>query len=1062
MKPKTLPQKIDPRRKEDILNLLQQRLPGYIVEWQPTSQSIGQGLLHASAGQIETLLDRLNHIPFKQKLAFLETLGICLIPAQSARAPIVFELAADASDSRAPRGTQLAAPPPPDGTQQIVFETEQTIGLSAAKLTDVFSLWPGRDSYINHQTAVSNKTPFTLLAPSELKQTKHHIYIAHKQLLALSGEVELEVQFDLIQNSDEPLETIWEYWDGNIWRGFVKDSSGDGTRGWQQSGRLRLVTDCADAKPKEIDGIEAYWLRGRLDEPLPPDPAQTLPLVDGVQLRSIMKRPLTIETTPSEPIAPETSLKANIYLDASGTPIPHVTFADTSIVENPQANIVNVNGLPLDQALVEDAPADVTKPFYPLGQMPQPGSAFYFTHESIFSKPGAEVELYLQLADTPQNAYSLDNTSNKNLPHSVQWEYWNGRQWNRIDGFVNDGEKHDPRDFTASDIVKFTIPLDMALVTVNDIEARWVRVRLISGGYAQKQAVSWNTNNTFSYVMPRPPALATVLIGYTWQYGPFKPDQALTYNDFTHDDVTEEASWPGRPFLPFSHLADQTPAVYLGFDKPLPVDRLSLFWHFVEDPEKPRGAARVWEYWDGFNWRDLAVQDETNQLRVPGMVSFINPANSRPLARFGTERTWLRSRLKTDAPPDPAELNRIYFNAVWAAQQQTITNEPLGVSNGRLNQQIQFRQYPILPNEQIELRELSGARAAIEWRILVAELFDDDPTVVKRIEEKLQIEGTSSEIIEGTVRLIRDRTKRVSEVWVRWQSQPTLAASKAEDRHYTLANGRGLLQFGDGQNGRVPPAGVLIRAAQYRTGGGKDGNVGAETITQQLAGVGGVEALFNPTPAEGGADGETVEAVAQRGPYTIRHQGRALSAVDYETMAYESSSAVAVAYAQPFRDYGRLPRPGRLTLTIIPWSKADQPWPTFGLRQHVLNYIADRAPADVIAAQQIYVTGPAYQTVNIFAVIAPTSPEMAGILDEEMRSTLRHFFHPLYGGTTGKGWRPGQPVYLSDVVASLHKLANLDAIQTLEMSSQSVLQRERVKILPDHIAAIGDIQLQII
>jgi predicted phage baseplate assembly protein len=309
--------------------------------------------------------------------------------------------------------------------------------------------------------------------------------------------------------------------------------------------------------------------------------------------------------------------------------------------------------------------------------------------------------------------------------------------------------------------------------------------------------------------------------------------------------------------------------------------------------------------------------------------------------------------------------------------------------------------------------------------------------------------------------LIRNRDKKVTEVWIRWHHQLVLLASGPEDRHYMLNHTTGQLQFGDGQNGRIPPAGAQIRAARFRAGGGRVGNVAAEQINQQLSSIGGVEKLFNPVAAEGGADAETIESVAQRGPFTVRHQGRAISAIDYETMAYEASAAVAVAHAQPLRDNGRIRRPGRLTLTIIPWSEAERPWPTFGLRQRVLRYIAAHAPADLVAADKIMVTGPNYQPVNVTAVLTPQSAENAGIVDQAVRAALRQFFHPLFGGPDGTGWKPGQTVYLSDVAARLGHVPGIDAIQSISMTSQAILQSERVRILEDHIAVIGDIQLQI-
>ncbi len=58
--------------------------------------------------------------------------------------------------------------------------------------------------------------------------------------------------------------------------------------------------------------------------------------------------------------------------------------------------------------------------------------------------------------------------------------------------------------------------------------------------------------------------------------------------------------------------------------------------------------------------------------------------------------------------------------------------------------------------------------------------------------------------------------------------------------------------FGYGVQGRVPPAGAVIMAWQYVSGGGAAGNVKAGAITQLLAGIGGIDGVTTLRPAEGG------------------------------------------------------------------------------------------------------------------------------------------------------------------------------------------------------------------
>lgn len=1256
---------LDPREAAQIIAELLMRRPGYVGEWLPSKKGTDAAIVQIFARYLYAILKRLNQAPEKNKLAFLDLLGIQLIPAQSARAPVVFQLSAQATDSRVPAGTRLAAPPPPERTDQIVFETERATGLAAAKLKEIVSLWPGRDQYIDHSTAFLAGQAFQPFKKNELQDTPHIIYIAQDILLALAGKVRLDVEFELVQPSNESLDILWEYWDGKVWRGFkaMNPSCGeeegklDGTGGLTRSGRFRLEADCAETskitlnkaslrvseqsleslksegipddviekleniKDQEITGeanfldvlkktigdqrteqfkpailkhvvrgIEAFWIRGRLTEPLPPNPAQVLPEVENIRLQTVITRPPLCTTSEERRVTFDSLIPGTQYGAPAGDKSGDVIFTEDGIPvsvhdfkftngggtfnfcevgpalpnsgtgQNLQINNINLkfdltsldgvvdyvrfefldqggsenisvndgpifagelqsapvniapgvkltvtkkdeggeviitgsvktllvggqefsldnvfarltlsNGFLPDKAFADATALDLSKPFYPLGQQPKPGSVFYFTSEELFSKPNAKAQIFMKTAPTPEQSLNVQpgtdaSTTKVALTHKLVWEYWNGKDWVVIPLLpVND--PNNKSDFEYGDVFEFNIPEDMTPSKVNDEEARWVRARLESGGYGFTAKVAWSdatsgTPNEFTYVIPQPPALADFRLCYAWQYGPFHPERVLTYNDFQYEDHTDEAKWPGRTFQPFKPVSDVTPALYLGFDKKLPVDRLNLYFDILEQRGETRGPALLWEYWDGISWRDFSVEDETRHLRIPGLLSFIAPDDSRPLARFGTELHWLRGRLKEDGPPGEPTVNGIFPNAVWTVQQQTITDETIGLSTGQPNQVFTFRQIPVLAGEHIEVRELTGPQANVEWRILAMEIFGGDNKIILELEAMLGKEGSQIDIGKGDLRLRRDRNKRVTEVWLSWQAKKHLFFSGSTDRHYVVERARGRLIFGDGERGKIPPLGASILTRKYRTGGGLVGNVAARTITQLLGGIPGIEAVFNPKPAEGGADGETLEALSIRGPQTIRHRGRALLAEDYETMAKEASPAVAFARAIPSRDPSGRKVPGWVTLLIIPQSEESRPWPSFGLREHVRKFIESHASADLAGANHIYVTGPEYLAIDLEATIIPLDPAEAGAVEKRAREALETFFHPLRGGPNGGGWELGRDVFLSDVASVLERVEGVDYVEEIALLLNGALQRERVRIAEDRIVVAGEIRIK--
>jgi uncharacterized phage protein gp47/JayE len=1127
---------LDSRAEHEVVQQVLRARAGFVPEWQAVDRSPGSAVARILARYLSAVIQRLNQAPAKAKLAFLDTVGVRLIPAQAARAPLVFVMAKDAAPGRITAGAAAAAPAAPGRQDPTTFETERAIGAMTGRITQLFSLRPGRDEYIDHSEKFLAGQPVRLFARPDLERVEHDIYIAHDPLLALSGEVDLRLHFELHQPSSEHLSVRWQFWNGTVWRDFLDIKPAcragsaptlDSTEGFQSSGQIQLIVSGADAKPREVFGVKSFWVRGRLDEALPPDPSATLPEIDSIRISSSVASPLvfTIEfaglrgdirpssvafvhltNVAGEPLSGATVVAE----DASGgvrTPFPPL-MAGSEVVPGlysaagfdfapayrfrvelndqigrianavqlssttPIADLVlTVEGLEPDKAFADSEKLDVSKPFFPLGLQPQPGATFYVSNDEVLSKPGAAVRLFFAKTQSPLDAANIDAESSgvevsatgsarTPLEHVLSWEYWNSRQWVP---FMR--SSLGLRDFTRTEIIDFTVPLDLAKTTVNDTEAYWLRAKLVRGGYGFHTTVTWldgvsrTTTNSFTYVIQQPPCLAAIRLGYSWQYGPFHPDATITFNDFHYENRSDAARWPGNPFPPFSRVTDVTPTVYIGLDAKPPVDLIGFYFDIEEERGALRGPALRWEFFDGLGWRFLSVEDETERLRAGGIVSMLAPPSMKAGPRFGQPLYWFRARLKEDGPPGEVTVRGIFPNAVWASQRRTIRNTALGTSDGGPHQVYRVAEAPVLPGEILEVREVAGPRANVEWRQLALEVVGAEPRALAAFEEWLAFEGTETDFTRGDVRIRRDKNKRVSEVWIRWRVQPHLYFSTSADRHYAIDRAEGRLLFGDGELGRIPPLGAAVLLREFAAGGGSFGNVRAGAIDQLIAEVPGAEKVFNARAAEGGADGETLEAFATRGPETIRHRGRAIAPRDYETMAREASPAVAFVRAVPARNPAGRTLPGWVTLVVIPRGDEPRPMPSAGLRRAIREYIAERAPADLAGARRILVIGPDYFAVDVTATLAPAAAASAGDVEQRARDAVARFLHPLHGGPRGRGWDLGRDIFLSDLAAVLEQVAGVDYVEELALLRQGVPFGERVPIAEDRIAVAGTITL---
>ncbi len=258
--------KLDDRRFQDIVDEAKRLIPRYCPEWTDHNVSDpGVTLIELFAWMTDMLLYRVNQVPDKLYINFLDLIGVRLEPPRAARAAVTFYLsAAQSSEITIPLDTEVATVRT-ETSPAIIFTTEAALTVRPPTVAGAFTGGSGANaSWLAHdlrELALPGQR-IPLFPPS--LQPDDAFYLAFTadhshHVLALLMACE-QAGGAGVDPYNPPVE--WQVWRGgqSPWAPCVLEH--DGTLGFNRSGEIILRTPAM--VEREWQGLRAYWLRCRL------------------------------------------------------------------------------------------------------------------------------------------------------------------------------------------------------------------------------------------------------------------------------------------------------------------------------------------------------------------------------------------------------------------------------------------------------------------------------------------------------------------------------------------------------------------------------------------------------------------------------------------------------------------------------------------------------------------------------------------------------------------------------------------------------------------------------
>ena len=643
--------KLDDRSYEEIRDETIAKIVNHCPEWTNHNASDpGVTLVELFAYMSEMTQFRLNQVPQKNYLAFLDLLGIKQRLPIASRSRVAFELSAgyqldkDGKDTVVIPAKTKVLTQEDEQNEALVFETSRATHLSNTKLVNLYSKFyessRSKSHIYDYSQNIEDGIAFYPFSKDGKSDNKVELVFFSDAFYVLKNEVRMSVlfrlpttmrEFDLDEDFLSRLD--WQYYNGSSWQRLNIEHD------------LGVVIDDTDADVLSVtfegncENFEKYFLS-------------------------------------------EFSKDEEFYIKASFEEVPsylaEFSIYEVSVITNSQAE-----GVLPDNCFHNFENLDLNSSFYPFGTRPtledeMIEESFYIQCNQAFCEPGAMIEINFEHAKTA--AYQMP-VAQDNLQVVYEYALEEGK-WKDLE--VNDSTA----SFTQEGTLSFKVAEDFNSIVLNAEEGYWIRAKIIGGNYGKEEISEYDTQTGEVKITPAtltPPIFSKVSIKYSQERVDL--EKCVSFSNYQYQDISFDKN---RPVHFFKQENEAEEALYLGFDSYLSSETLELYFD-IQESEYELDSQRVlqWEILSQGEWKRLDVKDETDGLSRSADVIIrlpeINALENYSLYIDSFERMWIKVSVKFNSLTHFPMINQILLNTVEVQQNESYYEELLAHSDGLPN-----------------------------------------------------------------------------------------------------------------------------------------------------------------------------------------------------------------------------------------------------------------------------------------------------------------------------------------------------------------------------------------
>ena len=996
---------IDTRAEEDIRNEITGLAGSYDTGWEPdeANPDIGSAIAGIFAHEVAENIDRMNEIMDRYHTEFVNMLDISLLPAKPASSIVVCELTDDTiSGAGIPKGTKLLT----DSEEPIVFETEHGLYVTSSELKSAFMADRETGAIVPLLGSFYNPE----LIPGEELLAE---YIGNGNS---SGEASIK-PFTLFGESGGIDRNVVVFYHSTVF-----DCENDDIYVRIEDGE-ELV---ADIKEKRVrfaylseNGIKDYTYCE-----LRPD-GQTFVLRKYEANRKVMAGnewySMLLMVADRAPL--ESRHVKRIAFSSHGRP----SYAE------------NINNGSNDLDIEHFLPFTDTISLY---------DDCYICHDNYFSKAGAKIDISFDLSlgehkvsytmEQVEESLKIIKRKPKTVTHDipgdcyveeVAFEYFNGTGWKKLPVISDMRGMFSTEDSTGRCEISFICPDDWVEQTTGPYEGRCIRMQV--------------TKAENCYMRPcihHYPEIKNLMIAYSYEDEYVDGERAETIIGTSRREITDKLKSDDgyMTFLAGSYTED---ALYLGFSKPMESGPVSILFS-LSDSMEYEGLKCRFEYVASDGFRPMKVLDYTQEFTHSGVIMFIPPADMHSAVLEGRNAYWIRVvRSRVNDDPDIYEnlplVEGIALNAVQVSNIETRPTQSFFIEEVEPNMQFYLGVNHIL-DVDVWVNEMG--RHSRERMIT---MWNDDPDNV---------------IVE------QDSLGGITAFYRRWQETDRLETAE-NPRSYQLDRLLNRIIFGDGIKTWIPNVtdNEAIRCT-VRCCNGRQGNVGADMITEPQGYLMYIGNITNPVKAYGGSDIEELDNALSRGASILSSRNRLVTMQDYIRAIKAYSDTIDQVSGIVGKTKNGKGKPGDLTFVLLMKDYADGSYAFHRIVGELTKHLLEQSEITV-TEKHLHIVEPTFVELSVSLWINVINMDDSFEIQALIQRTMSEYLNPVRTPGLTIGMLPRR----SQILMRLNSLKNKAIVKKSVVIAKyrddkgiHEMDLEDVKVTPFMIAKNGEHKVHIL